>query len=161
MTSPSQKEVTSFMRIIIGADHAGFLVKEKLKVFLRAQGHTVVDEGAHTLVPDDDYPDIAFKVAKKAVTGKYVGILLCGSAAGVCIAANKVKGTRAVVAGTKRDARCARMDDHANILCLSGRWWSWWRVKRIVNEFLNTPFSQAPRHTRRIRKITEYERRQK
>jgi ribose 5-phosphate isomerase B len=93
------------MRIVIGADHAGFKLKEHLKKYLSKKGYKVVDKGAKKLVKTDDYPDYAEKVAKAVKKDK--GILVCGSAEGVSIAANKIKGIRAVAVWTQTNAKLA------------------------------------------------------
>ncbi|HLC32292.1 MAG TPA: RpiB/LacA/LacB family sugar-phosphate isomerase [Candidatus Nanoarchaeia archaeon] len=144
-------------KVFIGADHAGFELKEKLK---RALSKTVAlkDLGAYTFQKDDDYPDIAAKVARAVVNGKTKGILLCGSAEGICIAANKIKGIRAVAVWTPQNARLSREHNDANILCLSGWELSLAKTVLITNVWLKTPFSGDTRHVRRISKIANLER---
>ena len=107
--------------IIIGADHAGFKLKEHIKKFLEKKGYSYVDMGAYKYNKDDDYPDFAKKVAVQVVKEKAKGILICGSGIGVCIAANKVKKIRAVLAHNIRSAKASRIDGNTNILCLGGR----------------------------------------
>jgi RpiB/LacA/LacB family sugar-phosphate isomerase len=145
--------------IIIGADHAGFSKKEKLKDYLIREGYEVYDVGAKTLKNDDDYPDFAFKVGEKIVAEKGRGILICGSGAGVCIGANKVKGVRAVHGADSYVAKKSREDNESNVLCLSGRRQSFEKIKRIVNVWLETDFSGEKRHKRRLLKIDRYEKR--
>ena len=140
----------------IGADHAGFALKEHLKKFLQKKGYAVKDHGAHKLVKTDDYPDYAAKVAR-AVQKNGMGILCCGSAEGICIAANKFKGIRAVPVWTLQNARLSRQHNDSNILCLSG-----WQLpkntaEKIVSTWLKTPFSKETRHVRRIQKIKRLE----
>ena len=138
--------------VFIGADHAGFALKKSLSKTLRANGYQVIDCGAKKLVPTDDYPDYAEKVARKvARQGK--GILICGSAEGICIAANKFRDIRAVPVWTQTNARLSRSHNDANILCLSGWQLGPERAKRIALTFLATPFSDEERHRRRIEKI--------
>lgn len=114
-------------------------------------GNTISD-------PDDDYPEYAFAVAE-AVSKEddAFGILACGSAQGVCMAANKVRGIRAAAVASVNDARMTREHNAANVLCLSG----WNRtideVKPIVDAFLTTEFTNEERHVRRLTKIREYE----
>ena len=143
--------------VFVGADHAGFALKEKLKTSLKKQKYRVIDTGNVVFDANDDYPDFGIKLAKKAVLTKAPGILVCGSSFGVCIVANKVKGARAVSVSTIADAKIARQHNDANILCLSG-----WNMKpalasSLVKAFLHTPFSRQARHARRIQKITAYE----
>ena len=143
--------------IYLGADHAGFALKEHLKKFLQKKGQEVVDKGAYKLKKRDDYPDYAAKVAKAVQKGGK-GILICGSAEGICIAANKFRKIRAEPVWTLRNARLSREHNDANILCLSGRQLSRKNAEKIVTTWLKTPFSKAPRHVRRIKKIARLER---
>jgi RpiB/LacA/LacB family sugar-phosphate isomerase len=140
--------------IYLGADHGGFEIKEKIKVYLQEQGHNTKDVGATTIIPEDDYPDYAKKVCKNVLRKKRsLGILICGSGTGMAIAANRNKGIRAAVAYDEYSAKMARLDNNANILCLRGRKTSWRKTKRIIQTFTNTHFSGANRHERRIKKI--------
>lgn len=153
------------MIIHIGADHAGFQLKEYLKKYLQKKGYAVRDWGAHKLVKTDDYPDYAAKVAR-AVQKNGMGILICGSAEGICIAANKIKGIRAVPIWNTKLAQLSREHNDANVLCLSGGAMrkpvkqlalSPKQAEQIVNTWLKTPFSNKPRHKRRIEKIKRLE----
>lgn len=143
--------------IYLGADHAGFALKEHLKRFLQKKKYTVKDLGAHKLVKGDDYPDYAAKVAKAVQKGGK-GILLCGSAEGICIAANKFRKIRAVPVWTIQNAKLSRQDNDANILCLSGWELSKKKAEQIALTWLKTPFSGEKRHVRRIEKIARLER---
>ena len=114
----------------------------------------------------DDYPDYAIPVAKLVAKTKSKGILVCGSAEGICIAANKVKGARAVPVWTVTNAKLSRKHNDANILCLAGGktvekthglGLTLSQAKRIADTWLKTPFSEAERHIRRIKKIARYE----
>lgn len=142
--------------ILLGADHAGFALKEHLKKFLQKKGYDVKDMGAYKLVKTDDYPDYAAKVAK-AVQKSGKGILVCGSAEGVCIAANKFRGIRAVAVWTVQNAKLSREHNDANILCLSGWQLSKKTAEKIALTWLKTPFSKEKRHVRRIQKIKRLE----
>lgn len=144
--------------IFLGADHAGLKLKRRLGSFLKKLGYHVVDLGAQTKNLSDDYPDYAKKVALSVSMGKGLGILVCGSAEGMCIAANKVKGIRAVVCWTQKNAKLSREHNDANILCLSGWDLSDSRAQGIVNAWLSASFSGLPRHLRRINKIKRMER---
>jgi len=147
------------MRLFIGADHAGFGLKEKIKKYLDKKGIVYEDMGVHTLNPKDDYPDIAFLVAEKVAKHKNGrGILICGSGIGMTIAANKVRGIRAVAATDTFTATVAREDNDANIIGLRGRRFSAQKAKEIIDIWLTTPFSGIPRHKRRLRKIVARER---
>lgn len=143
--------------IYIGSDHAGFKLKQAMKVFLTNLGVSYADLGALKYNKNDDYPVYAIKVAKAAARAKSFGILFCGSSHGVCIAANKVKGIRAVALDNVSDAVLTRTHNDANVLCLSG-----WRLNRklaekIIRTFLMTRFSNDERHKRRINQIKKYE----
>ncbi len=123
----------------------------------------VQDMGAHTFDPDDDYPDFAAAVAGRvAQDPESRGILLCGSSEGICVAANKVRGIRAVAPLSKEAARLSRAHNDANILCLPGGQmkipvpelaFSLEKAKKIITVWLLTPFSGEERHVRRIEKI--------
>lgn len=134
--------------IYLGADHAGFELKERLKNALDAE---VVDLGAAALQSEDDYPAIARAVAE-AVAGdaESVGILSCANAVGVCVVANKTKGIRAGVGFSIEAARTMRHDDDANILCVPGRIPIMDDAIEIAKIFLATPFSNEERHVRRL-----------
>lgn len=144
--------------IFIGSDHAGYELKKEVSAYLKERGESFRDLGDSVNDPEDDYPDYAFAVAEAVTADKEAsGILLCGSAQGVCIAANKVNGARAVTSHSPDESRLAREDDDANILCLAGRKQTLDEVKPIIDTFLSTKFSKAERHVRRITKIKEYE----
>ncbi len=145
------------MTIYLGADHAGFERKEHMKAYLLEQGHAVEDLGAHELDLQDDYPDYAVLVAKKVMSEPSRGILFCGSGQGICIAANKIDGIRAALAYNEQSAEASRTDDDANVLCLPARDLTDDQVKRIIETWLSTEFSEAERHKRRIEKIRSIE----
>lgn len=146
------------MKIVIGADHRGFALKEDLKMYLEALNYLVVDVGAKHLDPTDDYPDFAYPAAMLVATADAErGILICGSGAGVTIAANKVAGIRAVEAHSVEHIVAARNDDDANILALSSDETDSDTAREIAEAFLNTPFSGDERHQRRLDEIAEIE----
>lgn len=140
--------------LYLGADHAGFKLKEQIRKYLLTQKIKFVDLGNLKLDKNDDYPDFGFKVAKAVANDKgSKGILICGTSFGVCIVANKVKGIRAVSISNTKDAKLSRQHNDANILCLSG-----WNLKlplaqKIIKFWLNSKFNNAPRHKRRLGKI--------
>lgn len=145
-------------KVYLGSDHAGFKLKEKLKVYLAKKGILYEDLGTHSLDPVD-YPDFAFKVAKRVAEEKDErGILICGSGTGMVIAANKVRGIRAVAAYDKYSAKMSRLDNDTNILGLRVRFFPFEKIKEIVSVWLKTPFSGKERHQRRINKIKNFER---
>lgn len=151
MSKIRNKEIT----IYLGADHAGFKLKEKIKKILEKKGYKVLDQGALKFVKTDDYPDFATKVAQKIKKDDDRGILVCGSSQGVCIAANKFKGVRAVAVSNTRDAKLTREHNDANVLCLSGWNTTTEKAEKIINTWLKTEFSKEPRHVRRVRKINK------
>src|SRR3989344_7811450 len=110
------------MKIYLGADHRGFSLKEALKPALIRDGYGVEDVGAFVQDPNDDYPDFAYAVARRVAedTQNYRGVLICGSAAGMDVVANKVKGIRATVVSSRDSAIHARTDDDINIVALAG-----------------------------------------
>ncbi len=145
--------------VYIGGDHAGFFVKEKLKEFLEGKDIDYQDLGPYKYNKKDDYPDYAFKVGEKVSKNKNSkGILICGSGLGVSVAANKVKGIRAVSAYDEYSAKMSRIDGDSNVLGLSGKHIPFSKIRRIVSVWLSTEFSGAVRHKRRISKISKYER---
>ena len=146
------------MRIGIATDHGGFGLKEELVAQLRAAGHEVVDFGAHTLSPDDDYPDFVVPLAR-AVVGQKVdrGLAICGSGVGASVCANKVEGARACLIHDHFSARQGVEDDHMNILCMGGRTVGPAVAWDLVQTFLAAEFSQAERHLRRLGKVTSLE----
>lgn len=138
--------------LYIGSDHAGFGLKEALKPFLIDSGYMVEDLGNLGYDKEDDYPDFALKVALNAQKqGK--GILICGSGQGMCIAANKAKGIRAVMVRDAEEARMTRLHNDSNVICLSGLKLSLEDAKCILDVWINTDFSGEERHLRRIQKI--------
>lgn len=140
--------------VFLGADHAGFLFKNTLKDALHVLGYVVEDLGAHELVSDDDYPEYASKVAHAVMMHPgSVGVLLCGSAEGMCMAANKFAGIRAGIGFSQEAARLMRTDDAANIICIPTRIALVDDKIEIVKLFLETPFSGEERHKRRIEEI--------
>ncbi len=143
--------------IYLGADHAGFPLKEKLKKWLTKKKIPFIDLGDKKLRPTDDYPDYAAKVARAVAKNKSLGILICGSAQGICIAANKIKGIRAVAPFTLQEAGLSRKHEDANIICLSGWFFTLMKAKKMIELFLNTSFSGEKRHVRRINKIKKLE----
>lgn len=154
-----EKRITNNKTMLyIAADHAGFKRKEWLKKYLIKLDYSFEDLGADQLKPDDDYPDYAYLLAKKVASNPgSQGILLCGSGQGVCIVANKVPGIRAVLGYNTFAAESSRLDDDTNILCLPARDLRRSQVKKIVQTWLQTGFSGADRHKRRLQKINDIE----
>ncbi len=146
------------MRVILASDHAGLRLKEKIKKYLERKKIEYEDLGTESFT-SVDYPDYALKVAEKVVKNKNTrGILVCGTGTGMTIAANKVKGIRAVAAYDVYSAKMSRIDNDTNVLGLRGRFFPFEKMKKIITVWLDTPFSGEKRHKRRIKKIGDYER---
>lgn len=140
------------MRIHVGADHAGFQLKEQVKDLLASRGHEVTDVGTHG-EESVDYPDFAGLVGRAVVSGAAdAGILVCGTGLGMAIAANKVPGVRAIQASDPEMARMSRLHNDANVLTLPGRYIDVERAAEVVDAFLGTAF-EGGRHQRRVDKI--------
>jgi ribose 5-phosphate isomerase B len=141
-------------RIPIGADHAGFALKERLVQELRRLGYEPLDLGTHS-TESTDYPDFAHPVAERVEQGQARrGVLLCGTGLGMAYAANRHHGVRAAVAWTPEIARLARSHNDANVLVLPARFVTEEGGLEILRAWLDTPF-EGGRHTRRIQKIEE------
>ena len=140
------------MKIAIGSDHAGFEYKQMLAKWLREAGHEVQDFGTHS--PDSvDYPDFVHPLASAITADEFKqGILVCGSANGVCITANKHRGIRAAIAWEPELASLARQHNDANILCVPARFVSEEAACEITEKFLTTEF-EGGRHQTRVNKI--------
>jgi ribose 5-phosphate isomerase B len=162
------------MKIALTTDHAGFEALGELKVFLTLLGHECVDLGPKSLNMSDDYPDFMFPAARAVANGECeAAIILGGSGQGEAMAANRVKGARCAlfygpaVAKTAIDAegtvsddpyeilKLSRQHNHANVLSLSGRFLSLEEMKTAIKIWLETPYSEAERHLRRVNKLDE------
>jgi ribose 5-phosphate isomerase B len=142
--------------VLVGADHRGFNLKNKVVEYLRNKDWNVTDL-SNKYDPDDDYPDIAVSLGEKVVTDQALGVLICSSGAGVCAVANKVKGVRAAMAINPRQARKMKEDDDINVICLSADFASEEENLEIVEVFLQAVFAAEERFIRRIKKISKYE----
>jgi len=146
------------MRIAIGADHAGFEMKEHIVEDMARAGHEVQDKGAHSTEPVD-YPDYARSVAEAVLSGDAErGILVCGSGVGACVAANKLAGIRAGLCHDTYSARQGVEHDDMNVLCLGARVIGPELALELVRNFLAARFSGEERHRRRLAKIEALER---
>ena len=144
------------MNIAVGNDHRGIAVKQRLQDMLRGLGHTVDDLGASSAA-SADYPDYAIPVAEAVASGKDDrGVLICATGHGMCIAANKVHGVRAVNCRDVVDAEMSRLHNDANVLCLSADLLSEEVIERMVKTWLDTRF-EGGRHERRLEKVKRYE----
>lgn len=143
------------MKVAVGSDHAGFMLKEEVTRILREAGVEYEDFGVYTL-DSADYPDTAKKVARAVANGEFDrGILVCASGIGMSIAANKVKGIRAALCGDEMTARLSREHNDANILVMGALVTNAERAAEIIRVWLSTEFSGEERHARRVRKIGE------
>jgi RpiB/LacA/LacB family sugar-phosphate isomerase len=147
------------MRICVGADHAGFPLKEAVREFLAEMGHQVEDLGTHSTDPVD-YPDYAEAVVNSVLEGHNErGILLCGSGVGASVAANKIPGARAGLCHDTYSAHQGVEHDHMNVLVLGGRVIGEEMAHELVRAFVNAKPSNEERHLRRLGKIAAVERR--
>ena len=146
------------MKLYLGADYRGFEKKEALKPFLMEKGIEVEDMGALTYIEGDDFNDPAIAVAKavREDIGSY-GILICDSAHGVTIQANRFKGVRAAHCDSTESAVLAREHDDANVLCLSAHFMDDNKMHEIIDAFINTNFESLERRVRRINRLDERE----
>jgi ribose 5-phosphate isomerase B len=146
------------MRVGIATDHGGFDLKETLVAYLRAAGHEVVDFGAYSLEPGDDYPDFVIPLARAVAAGQVKrGIAVCGSGVGASVAANKVAGVRAGLVQDHYSAHQGVEHDDMNILCIGGRVTGPFAAEDLVDAFLAAEFSHGERHVRRLNKVAELE----
>jgi ribose 5-phosphate isomerase B len=147
------------MRIALGTDHGGFALRETIIGVIEHEGYEVIDKGAATLDPDDDYPVYSIAVARAVQSGEADrGILVCGSGVGAGIAANKVAGVRGALCHDTFSARQGVEDDDMNVLCLGARVVGPSLAAELVIAFLRASFSNADRHRRRlamVRKLDE------
>ena len=138
--------------IAIGADHAGFDYKHSIIEWLSGLNFTIADKGLHQNV-SVDYPDYAHPVAEMVEKGEAAfGILLCGSANGVCMTANKHQGIRAGLSWQKEVAQLIRQHNDANIICIPARFVTLEEAKEMIRIFMDTPF-EGGRHQNRVNKI--------
>jgi ribose 5-phosphate isomerase B len=146
------------VRVYLGSDHAGFELKARLAEWLASAGHEPVDCGPKAYDPEDDYPVYILRAAE-GVAGEIgsLGIVIGGSGNGEAIAANKVPGIRAAVAWTTETAQLGRAHNDANVLSLGARMYSIEDAVGFAKTFMETPFSEAPRHVRRLAELADFE----
>ena len=146
------------MRIAIGADHAGYDLKNYLYEKIESMGHSIVDVGAQTLDPDDDYPDFAKAVGKQVSSQESDrGILVCGSGVGASIAANKIVGIRASICHDIYSAHQGVEHDDMNVLCIGALVVEKNLALELASNFIKAKFSGKERHIRRLNKVFELE----
>ena len=139
------------MRVHIASDHAGYELKAIAITHLENNGHEVIDHGALTYDPQDDYPSFCFEAAQATVNDPgSLGIVIGGSGNGEQIAANKVRGARAALAWNLQTARLAREHNNANVVGIGARMHTSEEALEIIDAFLSEPYSNEPRHQRRI-----------
>ena len=146
------------MRVGIGSDHGGFLLKGQVAEQLRGAGYEVVDFGAHQLTAGDDYPDYIIPLARAVASGEVDrGVALCGSGVGASIAANKVAGVRAGLIHDVFSAHQGVEDDDMNVFSLGGQVIGPALAWELIETFLKANFSGAERHQRRVNKVQALE----
>lgn len=144
------------MKLALGADHAGYLLKDRIRQYVTARGHQVIDEGTNSS-DSVDYPDYAAKVAEDVAAGRAErGILVCGSGIGMAIAANKIPGIRAANICDEYQAQLSREHNDLNVITLGARILNENDAAHIVQIWLDTPFSGG-RHSGRLEKLLEIE----
>jgi ribose 5-phosphate isomerase B len=146
------------MRVGIATDHGGFALKQEVMTHLREGGHDVVDFGADSVSPGDDYPEFVIPLARAVAAAKVErGVAICGSGVGAAVCANKIAGVRAGLINDHFSARQGVEDDHMNIICMGGRTVGAAVAEDLVDTFLSAEFSQAERHLRRLGKVASLE----
>ena len=146
------------MKVYLGADYRGLERKNQLKDYLLSNGYDVIDDGAYEYVEGDDFNDPAIKVARDVREDLgTMGILICDSAHGVTMQANRFKGIRAAHCDSKESASLAREHDDANVLCLSAHFMDEVTMQKITKVFLETNFTGLERRVRRINRLDERE----
>ena len=147
------------MKVVLGADHAGFALKQQIAALLEGDGHDVVDVGTHSTAPVD-YPDFAEAVGEAVLAGRAErGVLVCGSGVGASVAANKVPGIRAAVCHDVYSAHQGVEHDDMNVLVLGGRIVGEAVARELVCAFVGARFTNEERHVRRLEKVEAIERR--
>ena len=146
------------MKIAVGFDHAGFPLKPTIVDAVRSHGGEIVDCGAYSLTPDDDYPDFASAVARAVLDGRAErGVLVCGSGVGASVAANKFRGIRSALCHDTFSAHQGVEDDSMNVIAMGARVIGPSLAAEIVSAFIGAKFSGAERHRRRLEKVLSFE----
>jgi ribose 5-phosphate isomerase B len=146
------------MNLAAASDHGGFFLKGRIVDEMRKWGHQVEDLGAHTNDPTDDYPDFSRAVAEAIIAGRAErAILICGSGAGACVAANKFPGIRASTCHDSFSAKQCVEDDDVNVMCMGARVIGTELAVDLVRIYLGAKFSGAERHRRRLAKVAAFE----
>ncbi|HEY6489817.1 MAG: ribose 5-phosphate isomerase B [Terracidiphilus sp.] len=147
------------VKVVIASDHAGFPLKEEVRAFLTKGGHEVIDLGAYTVDPQDDYPDFAERVGEAILNGEAPrGVLICGSGVGVCVASNKIPGIRAGMCHDTYSAHQGVEHDDMNVIVLGARIVGTSLAYELVETFLKAKFiANEERFTRRFKKVLAIE----
>lgn len=144
------------MKIYLAADHGGYEYKQQLSNYLKGLGLEIVDCGATQPNPDDDYPEFVAVLAQKMqVDPESLGIVICRNGVGVSIAANRFNHLRCGLGLNEAHVKSARLDDNINVLALGADYFDLLTSQKLVDAFLNTPFSNLERHVRRLAKINQ------
>jgi len=145
--------------LYIASDHGGYQLKRRLVRYITNELNLEIEDmGPFEYVEDDDYPDYVIPLAKRVAKTKNArGIVICKNGIGVCVAANKTKGVRAGIGYSLMAAQTMVEDDNTNILCLAAKGVTQGHAMKIVKRWLNTEFSKAPRHKRRLKKVAKLE----
>ena len=144
----------SKQRIYLGAAHAGFDLKENISKYLIEENYDIIDLSPE-LIEGDDYPDVAEKLADYLESDSGFGIAFCGTGQGICIALNRFSWIRACSSQNQEIVKLARQHNHANVLCLPGRFLNFDEAKNLVSVFLSTLQDNSERHLRRLSKLSE------
>lgn len=143
------------MKIVVGSDHAGWLLKGAVVAHIRSLGHEVLDVGSHDDSPVD-FPDVARTLAKAITSGSAVrGVMVCGTGVGASIAANKMKGIRAAVCHDVHSAHQSVEHDDVNVMCLGAQIIGPWLANDLISAYLSAVFSDAEDVRRRVAKLHE------
>lgn len=146
------------MRIVLGADHRGFVLKDALAEHLKSQGHEIIDVGTNNGSDPVDYPDIAVDVSKPVLSGEAErGIVICGSGVGAAIAANKIRGIRAGLCHDTYSAHQGVEHDDMNVICMGSRIVGDELAREIVDAFVGARFMEEERYKRRLKKVEALE----
>ena len=146
------------MKVAVASDHGGYSLKARVVEELRQTGNEALDLGPNSEIPGDDYPDYAKAVSQAVLDGRADrAVLICGSGAGACVAANKFKGIRAATCHDSFSARQCVEDDNVNVLCLGARVVGTELAAELVRDYVNAKFSGAERHRRRLGKVAAFE----
>jgi len=147
-----KEENNEKMKIAVGADHAGFLVKEKIKEYLESKDYSVLDKGTYS-EDSVDYPEFGHAVGNSVQSGEAIkGIVVCSSGIGISIATNKIEGNRAALCTTPEHAQMSRLHNDANVLAVGAQMTDYDVIIQIIDTWLNTEF-EGGRHSRRVNKI--------